>query len=313
VYSRSEDKARAFAQRFGAKRWYSDYRRFLDDKEIHVADIITPNGLHRDFAIAAAQARKHVIVEKPLEITLERADDIIRTCRQCGVKLAVILQMRFGDAARKVKQAVASGAFGRLLIGDVYDKEYRAPSYYADDYWRGTREYEGGGALMTQSIHVVDLIQWIMGPVRSVFGRTRTALHNIEVEDLAIASLVFENGAIGIIESATCAHPALKSRIEVHGEHGTAIFNGEHDELIFWELRTSAECIDNPPGFRLKDASNPRLMPEMRHRRQLQDVIDAIRADRDPTVTGEEARKSLAIVQAIYQSAATGHEVMVTY
>ena len=309
VYGRSEDKARAFAQRFGAKRWYSDYRRFLDDKEIHVADILTPNGLHRDFAIAAAEARKHVVVEKPLEITVERADDIIRACRQSGVKLAVILQMRFGDAARKVKQAVDSGAFGRLLIGDVYDKEYRAPSYYADDYWRGTREYEGGGALMTQSIHVVDLLQWIMGPVRSVFGRTRTALHAIEVEDLATASLVFENGAIGTIESATCAYPALKSRIEIHGEHGTAIFNGEHDELIFWELRRSAECLDTPPGFRLKDSSDPRLMPEMRHRRQLQDVIDAIRQDRDPAVTGEEARKSLAIVRAIYESAATGREV----
>ena len=312
VYGRDAAKAERFATKFGVKRWYADYRHLLEDREVDVVNVLTPNGLHRDFAVAAAEAGKHVVVEKPLEITLDRADDIIRTCRARGVKLAVILQMRFGDAARKIKQAVDSGAFGRLLIGDVYDKEYRAPSYYAGDYWRGTREYEGGGALMTQSIHVVDLLQWIMGPVRSVFGRTRTALHDIAVEDLAVASVVFENGAIGVIESATCAYPALKARIEVHGEHGTAIFNGEHDELIFWELRTSAERIDTPPGFRLKDVSDPRSMPEERHRRQLQDVINAIREDRDPAVTGEEARKSLAIVRAIYDSAATRREVLLT-
>lgn len=311
VYGRDPAKAEAFAARFGAPRWVSDFRRVLDDSEVDVVSVLTPNGLHRDFAIAAAEAGKHVIVEKPLEITLERADDIIRACRRRGVTLSVVLQMRFGDAARKVKQAVDAGLFGRMVLGDVYDKEYRTPGYYANDAWRGTREQEGGGALMTQSIHAVDLLQWIMGPVRSVFARTRTAVHAIAVEDLAVASVTFASGAVGVIESATCAYPGLKARVEVHGEHGAAIFNGEHDELMFWERRGSEERVDAAPGFQLRDVSDPRLLPEVRHRRQLRDVVDAIRTGRDPLVTGEEARKSLAIVRAIYESAEAGREVQV--
>jgi predicted dehydrogenase len=309
VYGRNETKARRFAERFGVPRWYTEYRRLLEDREVDVINVLTPNGLHRDFAVAAAEAGKHVIVEKPIEITLERADDIIRACRRHRVKLSVILQMRFGDAVRRVKRAIDVGSFGRLIMGDVYDKEYRTPAYYADDYWRGTPELEGGGCLMTQSIHVVDLMQWLMGPPRTVFGRKRTAVHAIGVEDLVVASVTFANGALGVIESATCTYPAFKSRLEIHGEQGSAIVNGEHDQLIFWELRGSPEYVDTPPGFQFKDVSDPRMMPEERHRRQLQDVIDAIRTDRDPAVTGEEARKSLAIVRAIYESAETGREV----
>ncbi len=309
VFGRSEPKARAFAEQFGAKRWYSDYRRFLDDKDIHVADVITPNGLHQDFAVPAAESGKHVLVEKPLEISLARADAIIDACRRHHVTLSVIYQMRFGAAARRVKQALDAGLFGRLLLADVYDKEYRPPSYYANDYWRGTRQLEGGGSLMTQSSHVIDLIQWMAGPVQSVFARRRTAVHRIEVEDLVIATLSFRNGAVGIVESATCVYPAFKSRVEIHGEEGSAIMNGEHDQLMFWHIRGANERVDAPPGFQFGDLSDPRLMPEMRHRLQLQDVVDAIREGREPLVTGEEARKSLAIIFAIYESAERGTEV----
>ena len=311
VYGRSEQKAKAFADRFGVKRWYTDFQRMLEDKDVDVVDIVTPNGLHRDFAMAAAEAGKHVLVEKPIEITLDRADAMIAACRRHKVKLAVILQMRFGVVARKLKQALEAGTFGRIVLADVYDKEYRSPAYYADDYWRGTKEYEGGGSLMTQSIHVVDLVQWLVGPVDRVFARKRTALHKIEVEDLAVVSLTFKNGALGVIESTTCTYPAFKSRIEVHGERGSAIMNGEHDELMFWDIAGSEERVDAPHGFHFKDLSDPRLMPEIRHRLELQDVVDAIREDRDPQVTGEEGRKSLAIVQAIYESAATGAEATV--
>jgi predicted dehydrogenase len=309
VYGRSEDKARAFAQRFGVKRWYSDYRRFLDDREIHVADILTPNGLHQDFAVPAAEAGKHVLVEKPLEISLARADAIIEACRRHRVQLSVIYQMRFGQAARRVKRTLDSGLFGRLLLADVYDKEYRPPSYYANDYWRGTRQYEGGGSLMTQSSHVIDLLQWMAGPVESVFAQRRTALHRIEVEDLVVATVTFRNGAVGVVESATCVSPAFKSRLELHGERGSAIMNGEHDELMFWEVQGFDERIDAAPGFHFKDVSDPRLLPEIRHRLQLTDVVDAIRENRAPSVTGEEARKSLAIILAIYESSKRGEKV----
>jgi predicted dehydrogenase len=194
-------------------------------------------------------------------------------------------------------------------LADVYDKEYRAPSYYANDYWRGTRQWEGGGSLITQSSHVIDLIQWMAGPVESVFAHRRTALHRIEVEDLVVATLTFRNGAMGVVESATCVYPAFKSRLEIHGEQGSAIMNGEHDELMFWELRGAPERVDAPAGFHFGDLSDPRLLPEIRHRLQLQDVVDAIREDREPSVTGEEARKSLVIIRAIYESAERGAEV----
>jgi predicted dehydrogenase len=220
--------------------------------------------------------------------------------------------MRFGTVARKLKHALQAGAFGRVILADAYDKEWRSPTYYANDYWRGTKEYEGGGSLMTQSIHVVDLLQWLVGPVDRVFAKKRTAVHRIEVEDLVVASLTFKNGALGVIESSTCAFPALKSRIEVHGEQGSAIMNGEHDELMFWDVVGSDEKVDAPLGFHFKDVSDPRLLPEIRHRLEFQDVVNAIREDRDPLVTGEEGRKSLAIVQAIYESAETGREIAVS-
>jgi UDP-N-acetyl-2-amino-2-deoxyglucuronate dehydrogenase len=165
---------------------------------------------------------------------------------------------------------------------------------------------------MTQSIHVPDLLQWLAGPVRSVFARTRTALHAIEVEDLAVAVLRLESGALGVIESATCAYPAFKSRIEVHGERGSAIVNGEHDELMFWRVSDSVEQVDAPEGFRFADVADPRGLPELRLPYVLQDMVDSVREDREPFVNGEEGWKSLVIARAIYESAESGREVTVS-
>ena len=149
VYGRSQEKARAFAQKFGVPKSYFEFSDLLGDDEVDVVSICTPNGLHRDFAIAAANAGKHVVVEKPLEITLPRAREIIDACKRNGVRLGVIFQMRFGNAAKKLKDAVDRGKLGRILAADAIDKEYRPPKYYADDYWRGTKTLEGGGCLMT--------------------------------------------------------------------------------------------------------------------------------------------------------------------
>lgn len=309
VYGRNEERAKGFANTHGAKRWYSDYRRMLDDKDVDVVIITTPNGLHKDFAIPAAEAGKHVVVEKPIEISLERAEAIINACRDNNVVLSVIYQLRFGKAVNKIKQAIDCGLFNKVFLCDAYDKEYREPSYYADDYWRGTRRFEGGGTLTTQSTHVIDLLQWFMGPVESVFAKKKTAVHRIEVEDLVVALLTFRNGALGVIESSTCTYPAFKSRIELHGENGSAIVNPEYDELVLWNIKGSDEKLDTPPGFKFTDVSDPHELPFIQHRYQLQDVIHAIKEGRDPLVTGEEAIKALCIKLAIYESAAQGREI----
>lgn len=309
AYGRDEAKARAFATRFSVPKVYTRFEDLLADPEVDVVNVITPNGLHRDFAIAAADAGKHVVVEKPLEISLRRAQDIIDACQRNKVCLGVIFQMRFGEAAQRLKNALTTGKFGRIIAADAIDKEYRTPEYYANDYWRGTRALEGGGCLMTQSIHVIDLLQWLAGPVVSVFAKTRTTRHAIEVEDLVAATLTFENGALGLLQSATSVYPAFKSRVEIHGTEGSAIINGEWDQTMLWAVKGDPEIIDPNPGFTFGDQSDPRLMPEERHLIEFRDIVSAVRNGRQPLVTGNEALRSLAIAMAVYRSAQLGAEV----
>jgi predicted dehydrogenase len=311
VSSRSEDRARQFAESYGAKRWYSDYRRLLDDKDVDVVVIVTPNGLHLEHAAAAAEAGKHVVVEKPLETTVERAWEIVQTCRKHGVMLSVIYQMRFCKASQRIKQAIDAGLFGKLILCDAIDKEYREPAYYANDPWRGDRVMAGGGCLTLQSTHLIDLMQWFMGPVDKVFAKQRTAVHDIEVEDLVIAMLTFRNGAIGTITSSTGIFPAHKHLVEVNGENGSAIMNGEYDDLLFWELKGSDDKTDFPPDFKLSDITDPHFYPTLRHRYQLIDIVDAIKRKRPPAITGEEGMKAMIIKQAIYESAKAGREIEV--
>lgn len=310
VCSRNQERVRKFAQEFGARAWYTDYRELLKDPEVDVVNVLVPTGQHGDVAIAASNAGKHVIVEKPLEINLRRADDIINTCRANNTKLGVLFQMRFGTVARKLKQAVESGAMGRIFLADAFDKSSRTAEYYASADWRGTKDKEGGGCLMTQSIHIVDLLQYIVGPVRSVVGKVGTMVHDIDVEDTATALVSFENGAMGVIESTSSIRPALKSRLELHGENGTIVANAQYDQILFWDVKgLPHEEVEQQ--ISLGDIDDPWAYPQVRHRIQLQDMVDAIHEDRDPILTGEDARVSLAINMAIYESARTGREVSV--
>ena len=311
VYGRDEGKARAFAGRFEVPKVYRRYEELLEDPEIDVVNVATPNGLHREYAIGAAHAGKHVVVEKPLEISLARALDIVLTCERNEVILGVIFQMRFGDSATRLKRAIDEGRLGRLLVADAVDKEYRRPEYYARDYWRGTRELEGGGCLTTQSIHVIDLLQWLAGPVESVYAKTRTAYHKIETEDFAVAIATFTSGALGVIESSTALKPSMKSRVEIHGTQGSAIINGEWDRTFFWDVGDD-EKVDAPEDFRFTDIDDPRGMPEQRHGLLFADVNEAIREGRAPRTTGREALQSVAIAEAIYTSARSGKEVSVS-
>jgi UDP-N-acetyl-2-amino-2-deoxyglucuronate dehydrogenase len=310
VYGRKPDKVEAFRARYGANKAYSDYDTLLADPKIDAVIIVTPNGLHKDFAIAAAKAGKHVIVEKPLETTTARANEVVAACNDAGVSLFVIYQMRYAKAAQSIKDAIDSGRLGTPILVNVIDNEYRKPSYYADDYWRGTREFEGGGCLMTQTTHLLDLVQHLVGPVASVFAYTRTALHDIETEDLAVATLKFENGALGVVSSSTAAYPAQRHMLSVTGTKGTMIMNGEYDEIIFSGTVDGGETIDVPHGFTIGDIADPRSFPTLRHRTQLQEITDALLSGRPSDLTSTDFLQALHLTDAIYRSSAEGREVL---
>ena len=308
VCSRREDTVREFARVHDVRNWYTDYEKLLADPRVDVVCVLSPSGLHRDMAVAAARAGKHVVVEKPLEINLRRADEIIAACKHEGVKLAVIFQMRFGSVAREVKKAIASGALGKIFLADVIDKGGRQPAYYESAAWRGTKALEGGGCTMTQSIHPIDLIEYLVGPIASVFARVATSRHSIEVEDTTTALLRFAGGGMGTLVSTTSVKPALKSRLEIHGEKGTIIANAQYDKFLVWDVDGYPSPAPVEPSFDFLDIDDPWAFPQIRHRVQLQDMVDAIREGRDPVLSGEEARRSLAVIMAIYESSRTGQE-----
>lgn len=310
--SRNEANLREFAARYHVPETYNDYRALVDSPNVDVVIVLVPTGLHRDVAVYAARAGKHVVVEKPLDINLERADEIIRECRGNNVKLGVIFQMRFGAVAKCLEKTVADGALGKIFLADAFDKSSRTDAYYNSAEWRGTQELEGGGCLMTQSIHIVDLLQHVVGPVVSVVGRVGTMRHDIEVEDTATALVKFQNGAMGVIESTSSIGPALKSCVQIHGDRGTIVANAQYDQILFWDVKDYPPPLPVETCVHLGDIDDPWAYPQTRHRIQLQDMVDAIREGRDPILTGEDARQSLAINMAIYESSRTGREISLT-
>jgi predicted dehydrogenase len=275
-----------------------------------VVCVCTPSGAHLEPAVAAARAGKHVVVEKPLEVTLSRCDAVIRACDESGVRLCTIFPSRFTAANIALKQAIEAGRFGRLTLGDTYVKWWRTQQYYDSGGWRGTWDLDGGGALMNQAIHNVDLLQWLMGDVETITALTATLAHErIEVEDTAVAALRFKNGALGVIEAATSAFPGLLKRTEIHGDRGSA--RVEQDDITLWEFQDKVESDDTiiaamtgKTGFKA-GASDPRGITHVGHRDQLADFLRAIDYGGTPLVDGREGRKSVEIIRAIYRSAAT--------
>ena len=309
VYARDRMKAEQFRMKYGANKAYADRATLLADPAIDAVIIVTPNALHRDFAVAAAEAGKQVIVEKPLEITTERAREIILACESNKVSLFVIYQMRYAEAAVKVKAAIERGDLGRVILVNVLDNEYRTPEYYSRDYWRGTREFEGGGCLMTQSTHLLDLVQFLVGPVESTFAMVRTAAHDIETEDLAVATLKFANGALGVVSSSTAAFPSQRHMVSIIGTEGTVQFNGEYDQISFEGYRRSGIVVDAPTGFAFGDNPDPRSFPTLRHRTQLQAITDRIAQGLPGTESTDGCLQALYLSDAIYRSASEGREV----
>jgi predicted dehydrogenase len=293
---------------------YHDLDQMLADPEVDVVTICTPSGAHLEPALAAARAGKHVIVEKPLEVTLRRCDRIIAECEKNQVVLSTIFPSRFHESCQLLKKAVDQDRFGRLTMGDAYVKWYRTQAYYDSGAWRGTWELDGGGALMNQAIHSVDLLIWLMGPVRQISAHVATLAHQrIAVEDVATATLQFENGALGTIEATTAAYPGYLKRIELHGAEGSAIL--EEEDLKAWDfankksgdaaiLRRMAGRTQTGGG-----AADPAAIGHHGHTAQFKDVLAAIKKGTRPLVDGPEGRRSVEVILAIYKAAETGRAV----
>ncbi|MDO4582630.1 MAG: Gfo/Idh/MocA family oxidoreductase [Planctomycetia bacterium] len=293
---------------------YAKLEDMLANPEIQIVTIGTPSGAHLEPALAAAKAGKHIIVEKPLEITLERCDQIIEACRTAGVKLATVFHSRFHDSSQTLKKALECGKFGRLTVGDAYVKWFRTQQYYDSGAWRGTWALDGGGALMNQAIHSVDLLTWLMGPVveiRALFGCLDH--ERIEVEDTAVASLRFANGALGVIEASTAIYPGYLKKIEIHGSQGSATL--EEEDLVRWDFANPDES-DQEILEKMKQkvssgggAADPAAIGHHGHAKLFADMIRAIETGSEPQVNGEEGRRSVEIILGIYQAAESGQSV----
>lgn len=305
IATRSESSARSAAERWSVPRWYSDWRRLIEDPRIDAVCIATPTGTHAEIAIAAATAGKHVLTEKPMATTVVDADRMIAACHEAGVTLGVIFMYRFMDTARKMRQAIAEGWIGRPILGEVVGKFFRDQAYYNSGDWRGSWQGEGGGSLMTQTSHTLDLLIWMLGDVREVAGFwSRTQIHDIEVEDLAVASLRFESGALASVISSTAITPPSERVLTVHGETGTVGLVG--DRLARWDVRhtdeEAAELMAVLESDRGDTASRAGYADFELHRRQIADFVVAVDEGRTPAVNGSEGRRTLEVIQAIYES-----------
>ena len=313
VSSRKAENSQRLVDRYSIQA-YSDYNEMLNRDDIDIVCVCTPSGAHMEPAVAAAEAGKHVIIEKPLEITLERCDAIIESCKKANVRLCAIFNSRFSDASQLVKETVSSGRLGQLTLGDAYVKWYRSQDYYDSGDWRGTMELDGGGALMNQSIHAIDFLQYVMGPVESIQAFTDTLAHKrIDVEDVAVAALRFKNGALGVVEGTTAVYPGSLKKFEFSGTKGTIVL--EEEDIITWEFEEEEpEDAEIKQQFTEKKsggggASDPRAINNDNHRRQMINLIQSIENNIPHLVDGREGRKAVEIILAIYQSSKAGKTV----
>lgn len=297
-------KAQAFAQEHRLSR-HDRLPNALADPNIDIIDIAVPSGLHADIGIAAARAGKHVMVEKPIDITLAKADALIVACRENGVTLGVISQNRFLPSVQKVYRAVESGELGTLLQGDAAIKWYRSQAYYNSGAWRGTWELDGGGAFMNQGIHFIDLLLSVMGPVKWLQARCKTAAHRIAVEDIGMVLVEFASGAYGVIQASTAFYPGLPARLEIHGTRGSARIEGER--LAFLQIEGQPPQKDSEVA--VGGASDPKAIDATLFVHQYRDFISAIDEGRDPVVSGTVARRPLQLILAIYESARCGKAI----
>jgi len=305
IYGRDHEKSKRLGQRYGGLV-YTDFEAFLEHRPMNLIAIGSPSGLHAEQGIVAARRGLHVLVEKPIDTDLTRADALISECEKADVRLGVFFQDRTAPGLVRLKEFIDAGRLGKPIIISAKVKWFRPPEYYRDSHWRGTFALDGGGALINQGVHTVDLLLWLMGDVERVQAKAITSLHQIEGEDTIVATLEFNNGAIGTLEAATSVYPGYPRRLELTGSEGTIIVEG--DRIIAADLRTPTDDListaADEPQIR---AISPVISDVSGHRRVLEDFIRAIQTNCRPLCDGPEGRRSLALVQAIYESSRTGH------
>ena len=296
-----EERARTIAEKYGAA-WTTDIGEALIREDVQAVSVCTPSGMHGDHTIRAAEAGKHVLCEKPIDIVLSKIDEMIQATQENHVKLACVFQNRTVPEHIQVREAVRGGKLGKLVLGDCYQKWYREHSYYASAGWRATWEWDGGGALMNQGVHGIDLIQWIMGRAARVSAYARHLTRNIPVEDTAVAIVEWENGALGVLEGTTSNYPGLNMRMEISGNDGTIIVDG--GSIVKWAIEGEEEGAAGEAGEGA--SADPRAITSVGHVAHVEDLCHAIRENREPAVTGAEARHAVEIIKAIYLSSREG-------
>lgn len=302
-----EERAMNFLKDYSAEAYYTNYRDLLNNPDIDVVSICTPSGMHAQMGVYAARAGKHVLVEKPMALSLKDADALIKACEDNGVLLAVCHQNRYNPAVRKLRKAIEDGRFGKLTHASAVVRWFRPQDYYDQASWRGTWAMDGG-CLMNQSIHNIDLLLWMMGEAESVFGYTSTNLRKIEAEDVGVAVVRFKNGALGVIEASTTVYPKnLEETLSIFGEKGTVVLGGiAVNKIEEWrfadvdsneesEVRETSEEVTSVYGFG--------------HNALIEELIEAICQKRQHSIDGHEGRKALELVLAIYHAARFRKEV----
>jgi len=299
-------KAKKIAAEFSVP-YFTDMHEMMRSESVDVVVVLTESGKHAEHVVALAHYGKHIVVEKPMALTLDDADAMIAACVKAGAKLYVVKQNRFNVPVIKLREALEAGRFGKLVMGTVRVRWCRPQSYYDQDKWRGTWAMDGG-VLTNQASHHVDLLEWIMGEVDSVFAMSATALANIEAEDTAVVTLRFKNGALGVIEATTAVRPRdLEGSISVLGEGGTVEIGGfAVNQMKTWNF-VKPEKDDEKV---MNDYSvNPPNVYGFGHQAYYEHVVDCILNDTQHLVDGLVGRKSLELINAIYESIETGKEV----
>ena len=310
VVSRRRSTAEAFAEEHGLPFASDDVQELLRQPGLDAVCVTTPSALHLEPALAAIRARKHLMIEKPIDSTVEGTDHILAEAAKAGVRVGSIFQARFGDAARQVKAAIDADRFGRMVLASCYVKWNRTTEYYTG--WKGRLSEDGGGVIINQAIHGVDLLQWFAGMPAQVFAWSTQRVHRIESEDTCVAALKFASGAFGSIEGTTAAWPGWSRRIELCGEHGSVLM--EDDDIARWDFREARPEDEKIRAMRESAAMGSGAAAPMNikiegHQRQIQDFIDGIREKRPFFIEGREARNAVVLVRAIYDSAASGRPV----
>lgn len=304
------EKSDKIAQQFNVSS-YVDMDEMMQNETIDVVVVLTPSGVHAEHVIKLAKYGKHIMVEKPMALTLDDADAMINACDENACKLFVIKQNRFNVPVVKLHEALKSDRFGKLVLGTVRVRWARHQAYYDQDDWRGTWAMDGG-VLTNQASHHVDMLEWMMGDVESVFAKAATALADVETEDTAVVTVKFKNGALGIIEATTATRPSdLEGSISILGERGSVVIGGfAVNQMQTWKFEHNIEGDDEVLE---KYSVNPPNVYGFGHQAYYEHVVDCVKNDKQNLVDGMVGRKSIELISAIYESVETGKEVFLRF